>query len=296
MPRLDRLLSLYCFSPLRKIRPAKTLSIPILMYHSISNREERDVHPYFRTCTSPRRFMQQISWLHEHGYMTIHLTEAANLLSGKVVASSEARDKKYVVITFDDGFMDFYTDAFPILSRYGFTASIFLPTSFIKDVHTNIMDQTFLSWPQVRELIKAGITFGSHTVSHKYLDRLSRHEGEQELQQSKETIEDRTGSAVYAFSFPYAFPENDRDFVSFMRSTLQACGYSCAVTTRIGTAARSDDLFSLKRIPVNGEDDLLLLQAKMAGGYDWLHTVQFTAKSIRELLGMRRSLEQWPSR
>ncbi|MEW6681746.1 MAG: polysaccharide deacetylase family protein [Nitrospirota bacterium] len=239
-----------------------------------------------------------MSWLRDHGYQIISLGQAVGLLSGRSADRVGARDSKYAVITFDDGFEDVYTDAFPILARYESTATLFLPTAFISDTNTTVMDRRFLSWSQVRDLIKAGITVGSHTVTHKYLAELSRSQGEDEIRRSKETIEDRTGAPVDTFSVPYAFPENDKDFISFMRKTLHACGYSCAVTTKIGIAVRGDDLFALRRIPMNGDDDSRLLHAKMAGGYDWLHTVQYMAKTLRGITGIkrRRSFEKWASR
>ena len=294
MPRLDRLLSLYCFSPLRNLSSVKRPAIPILMYHSISDNAEDGVHPYFRLATTPEVFAQHMALLADQGYQVIGFDAALKFLCGDNSDNQNIPAK--VIITFDDGFLDFYINAFPILARYGFTATVFLPTSFINDANTSINDKTFLSWSQVRELIKAGFTFGSHTVTHKHLNRLPRAQGEHELKKSKETIEDRTGSRVQTFSFPYAFPENDKDFVSFMRSKLQIYGYSCAVATRIGTAAIGDDLFSLRRIPVNNDDDSSLFKSKLAGGYNWLYSAQYMIKFMRGMLGMnRRNLEKWTS-
>ena len=297
MLRIDRLLTLHCFSPLSKLRTAEKLTIPILMYHSISDMDEQGVHPYYRTCTSPKRFAQQMSWLHDHGYAAISLSEAVDLLSGTGTAPGKPKDEKYFVITFDDGFNDFYTDAFPILVRHGFMATVFLPTAFINTVNKTIMGKAFLSWSQVRELIKAGITFGSHSVSHDLLVKMTQAKVEQELRHSKETIEERVGSPVKAFSYPFAFPEHNKVFVNLFRNALQTCGYSCAVTTIIGTALPGDDVFTLKRIPVNTDDDPALYEAKLAGGYDWMHDVQYAVKSVYGRLGLRgiRKFGKWTS-
>ncbi len=287
MPRPDRLLSLYCFSPLRKIVKSRNQAIPILMYHSISDNPEDGVHPYYRLATSPHVFAQHMDLLADQGYQVVGLDAAVKFLSED---NSDNKDMPArVIITFDDGLLDFYINAFPILARHGFTSTVFLPTSFINDSNTSLTGRMFLSWPQVRELINAGFTFGSHTVTHKHLDRLPRSQVKHELQKSKETIEDRTGRHVQTFSYPYAFPENDRDCISFIRSTLQVCGYSCAVTTRIGTATPGEDLFLLRRIPVNNDDDPALFQTKLAGGYNWLYSAQYVVKSSRGMLGMKRS-------
>jgi peptidoglycan/xylan/chitin deacetylase (PgdA/CDA1 family) len=266
------------------------------MYHSISCDAEKSIHPYYRVNTTPPVFAAHMQFLHDREYRTITLDDAIRLLSAANDYHRNETDR-FAVITFDDGFLDFYTEAFPILKRYGFTATVFLPTSFIGDTNTTISGQSFLSWPQVRELAKEGISFGSHSVSHKYLANLPHELVERELRVSKETIEHKTGKAVRIFSYPYAFPENDKEFISIMRCTMMASGYSGAVTTRIGTASTGDDLFCLKRIPVNAEDDPSLFRAKMAGSYDWLHAAQYMAKSVRGMLGIRRRkvLAEWSS-
>jgi hypothetical protein len=100
---------------------------------------------------------------------------------------------------------------------------------------------------------------------------------------------------VRFFSYPFAFPEHDKRFVAFLRRALQTCGYSCAVTTSIGTASQGDDLLSLKRLPVNASDDRALLDAKINGSYDWMHAAQYTAKTVQAMLGFgkRKSLTHW---
>jgi peptidoglycan/xylan/chitin deacetylase (PgdA/CDA1 family) len=294
-PRIDRLATLYFFRPLqRMMRSRNDRRIPILMYHSISREEERGVHPYYRVVTTPEVFDRHMAFLADQGYQVIGLDAAVSLLS-RDIGEHQGMPDKPVVITFDDGFRNFYTTAFPILAHHGFTATMFLPTSFINTDDENHKRKAFLTWSQVSELAESGISFGSHTMSHGYLLGKTRAEVERELRQSKETIEERTGNPVRFFSYPYAFPENDKSFVAFLRSALKDCGYSCAVTTKIGTAAQGDDLLSLKRIPVNAADDLALLGAKIIGGYDWMHTAQYTAKTVGGMLGLHRkkSLAQW---
>lgn len=293
MFRLDRALTLSFFGPLASLTRTNGPRIPILMYHSISRDIEQEVHPYYRVVTTPEVFAQQMAFLSDEGYQVIGLEAAAKRLRDR--SGAEDLPYKPVVITFDDGFLDFYTNAFPVLSKYGFTASVFLPSSFINAGDKTIMGRPFLSWAQVRELIDAGIAFGSHTVSHNYLIIMKQGEIEEELRISKEAIEEKTGQPVRTFSYPYAFPEHNRDFVTFMKDTLQKLGYVCAVSTSIGTAGAQRDAFFLRRIPVNVHDDAALLKAKMLGGYDWMHSLQYTVKTVRGALGMRRrkSIAKW---
>jgi peptidoglycan/xylan/chitin deacetylase (PgdA/CDA1 family) len=289
MIRLDRLITLAIFGPLAGLTNSRGIRIPILMYHSISRDEEHEIHPYYRVVTTPEVFSQHMALLAAWGHQVIGLDEAITLLrQGKDV--TQHMPSKPVVLTFDDGFLDFYTDAFPILERCGFTATVFLPTSFIDAVGRTSLGKSFLSWPQVRELANKGITLGSHTVSHGYMAGMTHAAVEKELRQSKDTIEERTGMPVRSFSYPYAFPEEDNNFVALLRSVLQDCGYTCGVSTIIGTSVQGDDPFTLKRLPVNASDDPALLIAKMRGSYDWMHTAQYAAKSARSLFGIRRKM------
>ncbi len=308
--RLDRALSVGLFGPLAGFPGKKgknALRIPILMYHSVSREAEPGVHPYYRVVTTPEVFARHMELLAGQGYQVIGLEAANGLLrsnntGGQGVPPKPEMIEKPVVITFDDGFLDFYTGAFPVLAGHGFTATVFLPTAFIgghsscgKAGGGKVAGKEFLSWRQVRELADSGISFGSHSVSHCRLVALPRPEVEVELRRSKEDIEAKTGHPAHAFSYPYAFPEHDREFTAFLRGALKECGYACAVTTSIGTAVPAGDPLFLKRLPVNDADDDGLLLAKMNGGYDWLHAAQYAAKKAKRILGMGKgkNLVEW---
>src|SRR5262249_42894207 len=159
-----------------------------------------------------------------------------------------------VVITFDNGYMDFCTDAFPVLKQCGFTATVFLATDRIQDHAARIEGVDYLTWRDVCELSKEGITFGSHTVTHPDLRSLAPETIDYELTYSKEIIEEKLGSEVNSFSYPFAFPEEDRDFGRFLADALTNVGYTNGVSSIIGrAAARSNPLF-LPRLPVNSWD------------------------------------------
>jgi peptidoglycan/xylan/chitin deacetylase (PgdA/CDA1 family) len=271
MPRADAFATLYFFHPIKRLSP-RSDRLPILMYHSISNRQER-THPYYRTVTAPEVFAQQMQYLHENEYSTLGLAEAVKWLE---VPRSDGR--RPVVITFDDGFQDFYTTAFPILSRHGFGAIMFLPTAYIGNVAQAFKETDCLTWRQVRELRASGIEFGSHTVSHPQLTTLVAADAEREVRASKDTIEQELGCTVKSFAYPYAFPEMNRRFITRLRGFLEQAGYENGVSTIIGTADGTGDRFFMKRLPVNTCDDNSLLKAKLEGGYDWLHAAQYLAK------------------
>src|SRR5262245_27809373 len=93
-------------------------TIPILMYHSISRQSEARVRPYYKVTTSPERFRAHMQWLSDHGYSTLDLRQALDL-----VRSPSGPIQRAVVITFDDGFRDFLQYAWPVLADHGFTAT-----------------------------------------------------------------------------------------------------------------------------------------------------------------------------
>jgi len=272
--RADRLATLYFFHPLRQcVACHRSPRIPILMYHSVSESSPNGAHPYFETTTSPRVFAAQMKFLRENSYRALKLNEAATY-----VESGEPLFEPSVVLTFDDGFQDFATNAFPILQKYGFTATVFLPTGYIADDRREFNKRDCLSWTEVRELHRLGVTFGSHTVTHSQLTFLKVTEVEQELRRSKQTIEDQLGHPVDSFSYPFAFPETDRPFKRRLKDLLAAEGYRHGVTTIIGTSGSGDHQFFLPRLPANSWDDLHLFRAKLEGGYDWLHPFQYATK------------------
>ena len=86
--------------------------------------------------------------------------------------SVPTRARKPVAITFDDGFQDFYTEAFPVLAQYGFSATMYLPTAFVGNPRRSFKSHPCMTWSEVREAYRAGIEFGSHTVSHPKLVEL----------------------------------------------------------------------------------------------------------------------------
>jgi peptidoglycan/xylan/chitin deacetylase (PgdA/CDA1 family) len=269
MPRLDRLVTLYLCHPAARIMGLKSRArVPILMYHSISDNLFAKSHPYYQINTSPNVFARQMRWLRHSGYRTMDLTE--------MLAAMEAGQNlsKTVVITFDDGYQDFYTDALPVMKQCGFTATIFLATDRIQDTSVRVEGADYLTWREVRELHAEGIQFGSHTVTHPDLRSLGPEQIDYELGYSKETIEQKLGVSVKSFSYPFAFPEEDRDFTRFLVDALENHGFDNGVSTILGRARPGNNCFYLPRLPVNSWDDPSLLRAKLEGGYDWLHGPQ----------------------
>ena len=238
--RPDRLATLYFFHPLRRLLRWASSGIPILMYHSISEKAEKGRSAYFHTCTTPSAFREQLKLLSECGYKVIGLAEAVRELSGPRTTD------KLVVLTFDDGFEDFYTEAFPILSTFGYSATVFPAHRLYRREKPLRLQRKKLSdlVPGSGKTREAGIEFGSHLqVTHPQLRRLSAANIERELRASKEEIQDRLGRPVTSFSYPYAFPEPDQDFRRRLqgRDILVQAEYKNGVSTILGTADSASD-------------------------------------------------------
>lgn len=277
--RIDRWLTLSIVSPWRGLvsgphRPA----IPILMYHSVSDEVDDAVHPYFRTVTTPAVFARHVAHLRARGYAAVTLSEATRLLHDPAHIDLAGK----VVLTFDDGFRDFFTAAHPILERAGFAATVFLASAYVD--RTFLTGRDCLRSSEIRALSESGVEFGSHSVSHRRLVDLEYTELVEEVRGSKTMIEDITGQAVTLFSYPYRFPEENGSFTRLLGGLLDASGYRAGVTTAIGRSQPADDLRFLPRLPVNDRDDTRLLQAKLDGHYDWLRAGQLFRKKARAAL------------
>lgn len=151
------------------------IAIPVLNYHKVDEQK-------IALSISSQEFEEQIKYLAKEGYHTITPSEMMNALE-----YGTPLPEKPIMITFDDGYLDNYTNAYPILKKYGFTATIFLVTGFIGN------DPRFMNWEEIKEMRANGFVFGSHTVNHKSLTELSYVELKNELLLSAEEIEQQLG-------------------------------------------------------------------------------------------------------
>ncbi len=210
--------------------------IPILMYHRIADEGPRELAPYR---VHPEAFERQLAFLRRHGYSTIGLLRAHELLNKKQTPAG-----RLVVITFDDAYADFYTTALPLLRKYGFTATVFVPTQYVG--RTAEWDREhgsaakMMSWDQIRQAQVQNIDFGSHTVSHRVLKKLKPEDVQWEVETSRAELSEKLGRAVSLFSYPYGNQS------STIRSKVKEAGYSLAVAGS-GLAAKGSDPFALPR-------------------------------------------------
>ena len=288
--QFDRLLTTALVDPaLRAIRRLRAStgpqSVPVLMYHSITDDPEPGVGGYYRLNTPPSLFREHLRILKDEGFTVVDLATAFKGLNHSVnpetKANPDQRGRKLAVITFDDGFRDFLTAAWPALVEFGFTATVFLPTAFIGNDRLTFKTRECLTWEEVRELRKQGVSFGSHTINHPKLWELDPVTFATELRESRDCIERELGEPIHSFAHPYAFPGNHAAYIRCFRDTLLESGYSFGVTTSLGCIHCGDDALLLKRLPANGGDDASLFRAKLNGAYNWLAWPQKAVKLLK---------------
>ncbi len=262
------------------------------MYHSVSGDQEAGLHPYYRQATSPARFAQQMQWLVELGCVGMSLEQA-----WRTPFDGGTDGHRPVAITFDDGYRDFLTAAWPVLQRHRFTATMYLPTGLMDAPRQSLHGKECLTWSEVRELRAQGVRFGSHTVRHPKLYELPWSAIEREVAASKQRLELELGEAVSGFAYPYAFPQEDRAFTKTFSELLCRCGYQTCVTTVIGQVRVGDDPLRLKRLPANSCDDRSLVVAKLHGAYDWMGAAQRLLRQLKSWNnGARRCHSTTPAR
>ena len=223
--------------------------VPVLMYHMVGNQivDDGDLNS-----VSPRAFARQMGYLKNNGYQVISLNDLA-----KGIRKGRMFNRHSVVITFDDGYEDNYTNAFPVLKKYNYPAIVFV----ISDV---VGTPGFMTWEQLKEIDDAGFKVGSHTRRHAYLpdfkDDPSRLDDE--IINSKKTFEKNLGRSIFYFSYPAG------GFSEAVKEVVQKAGYKGACATNRGYDRFNRDVYELRRIRVNEEDSSLVLWAKLSGYYN----------------------------
>lgn len=213
-----------------------TPRVHVLMYHSIS----RQAGP---TCISPETFLAQLEALAAQNYTIVSLGQVADWLSGRQTLPARA-----AVLTFDDAFSDFESEAAPRLVERNFGATVFVPTSWVDRRPgwggAGANAQSLMSWQAIRELSSVGIEFGSHSCSHHDLRSLGPEALAYELKASRDVLEQNLNRPVKAFAAPYGRTNRQ------VREAI-AQHYGLAVGVRLALADRASDCFDIPRIEMH---------------------------------------------
>ena len=204
--------------------------IPVLLYHRVGYSTN------YLTVT-PDRLDADLKYLANRGYQAISLKQFERFMLDQAVQLPE----KPVLITFDDGYYDNYQNAFPVLARYGMSAAFFVITGML-------WEPDRMAPRHIQEMLQAGMSFGSHTVSHRSLGELTVEEMRAELDDSKTTLESVLGQSVTFVAYPKG---------SYNQTTVRIAEelkYTGGFTVINGRCSKEMPDFALRRIPVFGFD------------------------------------------
>jgi peptidoglycan/xylan/chitin deacetylase (PgdA/CDA1 family) len=204
----------------------------ILMYHYIRSVDQGSDPLGYELSVTPDEFNNQMAWLHEQGYIGVRMDGITRCMRGEAPCPSKA-----IALTFDDGYADAYTDALPVLKRYGLVATFYIITS-------TIGQPGYLTWEQVAALRDAGMEIGAHTVSHPDLTSLDWETAGFEIGQSKVELEQRLGVNVTSFCYPTGL------YNAAIEEQVRASGYLNATTTRWDND--TSDIMALPRRRISG--------------------------------------------
>jgi peptidoglycan/xylan/chitin deacetylase (PgdA/CDA1 family)/GT2 family glycosyltransferase len=245
-----------------RIQKQVTYRLPILMYHQVAPAGPDYLARYRVT---PEVFEGQLRYLHDERFHTIHLGEW-----WRAMQAHEPIPGRAVILTFDDGYLDFIKYACPLLKRYNFSAIVFLVAEKIGQSNSwdNILGEEvpLLGWKDIHQLQDEGIRFGSHTARHPYLTALSHAEVVSEGARSRAILERELKQPVTAFAYPHGAEDQ------VVQHLIGACGYLFGLSCRPGSSNFSDPLMSLPRMEVTGSDSIREFISKVNPGQDLLAT------------------------
>lgn len=234
---------------MRNLLPSRLLPT-VLLYHRIALTSPTE--DPLRLSITPERFASQMKLLHEKGYKTLVPIDVSDKAGGV-----GRGDGKKISITFDDGYLDNYLHAFPILQEYGFSATIFLVTDYVGKI--NIWDASrsvpLMGWSQVKEMADYGFSFQSHTRTHTNLLSLNDGSVMGELRGSRERLADILGVSVSQVAYPYG------RFDQRVKRLAGLAGY------RAGWAAglAAGGYFDMERMQITAGDNNLVFALKANG-------------------------------
>lgn len=243
----------------------------ILTYHRVGNYEPKDVGSFVPL----ELFKEQMDYLNLEGYNVISLSLASFYLKFGLRIPPQS-----LVITFDDGYVDNFHHAYPILKRLRFPATIFLITSYIKkEKNLNLNGDVYLNHKQIKEMRRHNIEFGSHTLNHPRLSQLNAKKLWKEIYLSRLVLEHLLEEKIKFFCYPYG------DFDHRVLKVVASAGYIASCSVKPGANFSRNDLFRLRRTEISYRDDIVVFRTKIAGRYDLAHFFyQLYARTRGELI------------
>jgi O-antigen biosynthesis protein len=231
--------------------------VPILLYHGIST----DASPAFRRwVVEPTRFAEHVECLVAGGYQPVTVSQLALALSGQATLPDRP-----VAVTFDDGFADFATGAFPILARLAIPVSLYVTTGHVGGASRWLEragegDRPMLDWETIRRLDRDGLVeIGAHGHTHRQLDVLPARDLPAEIEESKRRLEVNLGHRIVSFAYPHGYSSRR------VREAVAAAGFTSACAVKHALSSPVDDRYALARIVVESGTTVEALDGMLRG-------------------------------
>ncbi len=240
----------------------KKYEVPVVMYHRVINKSENEgIHG---TYIYENIFREHLKYLKDNNFSVITFEDLNNI----GWRNRFDKNKKYIIITFDDGYVDNYELAFPILKEFNFKATIFLmgeSTYNEWDVKAD-GEKSFplMSVEMIKEMQDYGIEFGAHTFNHPKLNKLSNDEIKHQIVDVKKPLEEKIGREIITFAYPYGIL-ND-----YAKKMVEEASYTFGVATDSGSVCLSDDLYQIRRIAIFPNTNLFSFKRKVKGNYNFI--------------------------
>lgn len=247
----------------REIIKKRNYEVPILMYHRvIKNIEEAGKHGIFIT---EKLLDKHFNYLKINGYCPITFRDLDKI-------DRLDKNKKFIILTFDDGYEDNYRLLFPLLKKYNFTAVIFLVSSLEYnqwDSDNFTEEKLFLmNEKQIKEMQDYGIEFGAHTKTHKDLTKISINEAKIEISESKYILEGKLQKEIISFAYPYGA------YDSQIKDLVKCAGFKYGIATDNGPLYINDDFYEVRRINVFNNTNIFRFSRKVRGNYNFIKNKQ----------------------
>ncbi|MDX1412697.1 MAG: polysaccharide deacetylase family protein [Candidatus Promineifilaceae bacterium] len=225
-----------------------------LMYHLIDGSIRAS------TAISEKAFDEQISLLRNIGYQFLSLSQAQEIVAGKIEAPPQG-----ILITFDDGYADNITAALPVLMRYGVPAALFVISAYVGQSNRwnpkACYDSDHASWDELRIWLNGGCEIGGHSHDHLCMTRLNENEIRHSVQLNKDLLEDKLGIELTAFSYPYGL------YNAAIRQIVSE-SFQLAFSDTAGSWVPWNDRYAINRLGVRPEWSIKEFQKRIdALGY-----------------------------
>ena len=213
----------------------RQVAVPILMYHYIESAPANADAIRRDLSVSPELFAAHLDVIQRHGYETVSLRDVVNHL-----ALGTPLPAKPIVLTFDDGYTNHFTNAVPLLTERGMTGTFFVISEF---PHRDSSE--YMNWDQIRQMVRAGMEIESHARLHESLAGRSDYYLREQARGSVLTFEHELGYTPRFIAYPMGF--YDQRAIDI----FQAEGFWAGLTTQNGVRQDNQDLFRMRRIRIN---------------------------------------------